>query len=145
VEKIAKVMIGQEVFEIDIEKTVGIEENLVKEMDRISSQIAFYGKLLAEAMKEKIILDSLYRKWRAKVAMKTVRDDPKISEWKVKASIEEQDQFVTFKQAEGQCEYNVVALNNIIDGLKEKSQNLRSKGANLRIDLLSNEGNNHIG
>jgi hypothetical protein len=134
---IVKVKLGKEEFEINVEEVAGIGENIDEEMDRVSAQIAFYGTLLATARCETVILDSLYRKWRAGVAHKSLVEDSKLSEWKTKSAIESDDKFMTYKQAEAHCRYNETVLENFVVALKEKSQNLRSKGARMREEMAA--------
>jgi hypothetical protein len=123
-------------LEIDVSEEAGIHE-LSEDMDTVSARIGFFGEVLAAASEEKIKLDAAYRKWRAEIAKRSLKDDPKISEWKVKADIESDPKFTAFKEAEAKAEYNTVALTNLIVALKEKSPNLRSKGARERAELDS--------
>lgn len=131
------ITIGDENFEIDFERIAAIGPDLDEEMDTVSSQIAFYGKLLARSQEERVILDSLYRNWKAKIANEVLKKDEKTAEWKVRSIVEANDKFLTFKKAESACQRNETVLETLIKALLEKSPNLRSKGARLREELKS--------
>ena len=130
------ITIGKEKLEIDVDEEAGIHD-LSSDMDTVAARIAFFGEVLAAASAEKIRIDAHYRRWRAGVAAKSLETDPKIPEWKSKVEIESAEQFTQFKEALASAEYNVTSLTNLIIALKEKSPNLRSKGARERAELDS--------
>lgn len=135
---IITVAIGKETIKIDTGKETMIGD-VSADMDRVASQIAWYGELYGAAEGEKVRVDSAYRKWRAKIAKDMLKKDPKISEWKVKAEIESSDTFSQYKEAIAQTEYQATALKELVQALKEKSPNLRSKGARQRAELDSTD------
>jgi hypothetical protein len=130
-ENVTKLTIGKEVVEIDLEEETAIGD-IDKDMDQVAAQMAYYGELLGAAKRESSELDAAYRVFRATIANAMLTKDKSIAEWKVKAAIESQDKFLTFKKAQAACEYNVEVLGNLLKALSEKSPNLRSKGARLR-------------
>lgn len=134
------VRIGKEEFLVDTESESAIHD-IDQDMDTVSARIAYYGELLAASAAEAIRCDAAYRNWRAGEAVRALTADPKVSEWKVRAEIEATENFKTYKAAEAACEYNQVALKNLIRALEEKSPNLRSKGARLRAELDSTDMN----
>lgn len=133
---IIKITIGEDPLEIDVNEEAAIHE-LSADMDNVSARIAFYGEVLAAASEEKIRVDAAYRNWRAKMSSDILAKDDKLAEWKAKARIESEQAFSDYKSAIAKTEYNVTALTNLILALKEKSPNLRSKGARERAELDS--------
>lgn len=132
-DNVVKITIGKEVIEIDLDEETTIGE-LDKDMDQVAAQIAYYGELLAAAKRESQELDAAYRHFRATVAQAVLSKEKSAAEWKVKAAIESQDKFLTFKKAAAACEYNIEVLVNLLKALGEKSPNLRSKGARMRAE-----------
>jgi hypothetical protein len=130
-DNVVKVTIGKEVIEIDLDEEATIGD-IDKDMDQVAAQMAYYGELLGAAKRESAELDAAYRAFRATIVNAMLTKDKGIAEWKVKAAIESQDKFLTFKKAQAACEYNVEVLGNLLKALSEKSPNLRSKGARLR-------------
>lgn len=129
-----KIRIGDEESEIDTESVASIT-NIDIGMSQVSAQIAFYGELLALAEAEKIKIDAAYRRWRAEQTKIILAKDEKLAEWKVRAEIESNQTFVSYKEAEAQAEYNSTSLKILVRALEEKSPNLRSKGARARAEL----------
>lgn len=130
-----KIMIGKTCHQFDTSEEARIHDDLDSEMDTVAARIGFFGELLAAVNEEAIRLDTAYRSWRAAETMRLLKDDPKVSEWKVRAAIEASDKFRQFKDAKAKIKYNLVALDSLIQALAEKSPNLRSKGARLRAEL----------
>ena len=132
---IAQIKIGTEApIEIDTEAEAGITD-LTDDMKTVAARIAWVGEVLGQVEQERRRHDKLYRGWRAKMALKFLRKDPKISEWKVKAKIEADEMFDRYKEAQSQIDYNATTLYNLISSLREKSQNLRSLGVRARSEL----------
>lgn len=128
------IKIGAEKTVLDIDELTTIND-ISKGMYEVSSLIANVGSILAEAEREKKEVDASYRKWRAAKAVKKTAKENKVAEHKIKASIESNPLFEKYKIASAQCEYNCIALSNLIIALREKSQNLRSLGANARAEM----------
>lgn len=133
---IITVAIGKEVIKIDTEAEAAIHD-INADMDTVSARIAWFGELLAAAEEEAIKVDAAYRRWRAGVKVEALKKEKGIAEWKVDARIEASEQFTKYKAAIGKAKYNCVALRGLVDALKEKSPNLRSKGARQRAELDS--------
>lgn len=135
------IAIGRASFQFDTFIEAAIHEDIDNDMDTVSARIGYFGELLAAVAEESIKLDAAYRSWRANEAMRLLKEDPKVSEWKVKSAIESMDKFKQFKDAAAKVEYNKVALETLIKALSEKSPNLRSKGARMRAELESTNMN----
>lgn len=134
-----KITIGNKEIEYDRDRETEIQPDLSEEMDTVSAKIAYYGELLGLAHEEDVIADATYRSWRAKYAKELVKKKSEWAknEWKLKVKIESDDLFMTYKKAIAACKKNVKMLDNMVRALVEKSQNLRSKGANLRSEFES--------
>lgn len=128
-----KIVIGVEEIEIDFEEESSITD-IDKDMQEVSSQIGYYGAILAEAKAEELRLEAEYRKWRAGVSKDILSKDSKTAEWKVRAEIESRPKFESFKKAKAQIVLNVTSLESLIMALREKSTNLRSIGARERLE-----------
>lgn len=114
------------------ELTVG---DISKDMDRVASIMAYWGTVWASAEQEKERTDRDYRSWRAVEARKILADDPKIAEWKAKASIEASKAFRQFKEAIATAARNVVLARTQFDSYRVKSSILQSRGAMLRSEV----------
>lgn len=134
---IKKLTIRAETIEIDTEVLAGIGENLTKEMNEISSLIATYGAYLAAAKRDQIEQKAGYRHWKAKFKEELFNKDPKLADAKATNAAEAQETFLKYKEQEGACVENVEFLEKLVDALKEKSPNLRSRGAWSRKELES--------
>lgn len=137
VKMIKVLIIGKETIEIDTEVLAGIGENLTLEMDRVSSLIATYGAYLAAAKSEQIKQKAQYRHWKAKFKEMIFKGDSKLADTKATNKVEAEPTFLKYKEQEAACEENVVFLDKLIDALKEKSPNLRSRGAWARREYES--------
>lgn len=136
-EETVKIPVGNEIVEIELAKEAAIGPDLDEEMDQVSSQIAWFGELLGAIKRDAKTLDKKYRAFRATKTVELLKREKGLAEWKVKAHIESDPQFDKFKTAEAQCIYNDTTITELIAALKEKSQNLRCKGARLRSELES--------
>lgn len=105
------------------------------EMETVASDIAFHGRMLGAAEKQREEIDARYRQWRAEVANKCLANDPKMAEWKVKAFIESQPDFIKLKKFAAQVTEWIVTLNWACKALMQKSELLRSMGAAERQQL----------
>jgi len=131
---VEKLTIGEETFEIDVVAECRITD-LDKDMAEVAARIAYWGAVLGAAIEERDLCEARYRAWRAKINTAALEEDPKIAEWKVKATIEADKTFMQYKEASARAEHNVATLNYLIRALMEKSPNLRSKGARERAEL----------
>lgn len=122
------------VLDNNIDLRVG---DLSGDMDRIASQMGYWASVWASAVKENILVKSRYRNWRSKIVVAILNDNPKLSEWKVKARIESLDLFLEFKNAMAIAEKNVVFSKAIFESFEKKSNQLQSKGAMSRSELDS--------
>lgn len=126
--------ISDKKFKVDVVAECRIVD-LDADMAEVAARIAYWGAVLGSAIEERDLCDARYRAWRAKINKAALEKDPKISEWKVKATIEADKTFMQYKTASAAAEHNVVTLTYLIKALMEKSPNLRSKGARERAEL----------
>lgn len=134
-----EIVVGTEVVEVDLEQETVIGPDIDMEMDRVASRIAYFGELLGAVLRDSKKADTKYRAWRARMTKEILRKDSKLAEWKIKAEIESDPKFETFKAAIATCDYQQKTLEELIAALKEKSPNLRSKGARLRAEFESTD------
>lgn len=126
---IRKLTIGNETIEVDTKVLAGIGDNLTQEMDQVSSLIATYGAYLAAAKRQQVEQKAQYRHWKAKFKEAIFKKDPKFADAKATNAAEADDTFLKYKKQEAACLENVEFLDKLVDALKEKSPNLRSRGA----------------
>jgi len=134
---IKKIIIGNETIEVDTEVLAAIGENLTREMDQISALIASYGAYLAAAKKQQIAQKARYRHWKAKFKDALFKNDPKLADAKATNAAEADETFLKYKEQEAECVEAVEFLDKLVDALKEKSPNLRSRGAWARKEFES--------
>jgi hypothetical protein len=126
---------GQNV-ELDIGQDTAINvEDLSGEMERIAALIAWYGRVLAAAIRSRDIADDDYRHWRAVFARDHVASNPKDAEHKVKSAIESDRKFITYKRIIRDRGETALRLQKAVDALEIKAEILRSIGANLREEF----------
>jgi len=116
------------------------EEQLIigdinEDMSQVSAQIAYWGRMWAEAEAEKEVADARYRAWRAKFTKRVLEEGEKLPEWKVKNMIESSKQFLAFKEEYAEAVRNSVMLRAKTDACKAKASLLQSKGAMLRAEF----------
>jgi len=121
--------IGKEEIKINTDVIAGIGSDLTDDMDKVSSLIATYGAYLAAAKREQILQKATYRHWKARFKKKLFDAEPKLADKKADAEVEAQKTFMDYKEQEGLCLENVEFLEKLVEALKEKSPNLRSRGA----------------
>jgi hypothetical protein len=103
------------------------------DMDKVASQIAYWGAIWASAEAEAAASDAFYRKWRADFG-KTITES---AEWRVRQGIESQSEFHTIKTGIANATRNVVLAKTMYEALKTKASMLQSKGAMMRAELDS--------
>jgi len=135
---IVSLTIGDENIKIDTDKVCLIDD-ISEGMNKVASEIAYYGALHGAALEEVTQVDGYYRQWRAKKKVELLEADPKSAEWKIASKVEADEKFLKFKLAKASAEKNEKTLSNLIKALVEKSQNLRSKGARQRVELESTD------
>ncbi len=111
-----------------------VSKNLSDDMDKVSSQIAWWSSVKAAALAEQEMVDAGYRQWRAQKAMELLGDGDKIPEWKVKNEIDADAKFIGFKQAIAKAAENVAAADGMLQAFLKKSNILQSLGASLRAE-----------
>jgi hypothetical protein len=121
---------------------VNIEEDLKiidisRDMDMVSSQIAFWGSVWAAAEEEELKAKAYYRNWKAKVGEKLVNSDNKLAEWKIRQKLEALDEFKVVKEGLALASRNVLLAKTVFESFKAKASMLQSKGAMMRSELDS--------
>jgi len=106
-------------------KCAGSESEAKEQLALNASMQADWAKREGEELYNQIVADAEYRQWRAKVINNLLTQDPKLSEWKIKALIEQDDKFVEFKQfiAKSQMEHQVYG--RFIDALHDQAEAIR--------------------
>jgi hypothetical protein len=107
------------------------------DMDKVASQMAYWGSVWASAEQESAASDAYYRRWRATVGRKIAKDDPKLAEWKVRQLIEESSDFHSIKNDLSKALENVIHAKTMYEAFRVKANMLQSKGAMMRHELDS--------
>ncbi|MGW8177327.1 MAG: hypothetical protein ACWGQW_00800 [bacterium] len=119
-------------LDTDVDLQVGA---LSGDMDKVASQMGFWGSVWASAVEERTNVDAHYRHWRAKTVEAILAEDPKLAEWKVKAKVEAGADFLKMKAALAISERNVTLAKAVFDSFDKKANQLQSKGAMSRSEL----------
>lgn len=131
-DNIIRIKIDDQIHEVDVDEDTSIKD-LDSDMRQIPGLIGWYGRLLATARAQAVVIDGEYRRWRAVVAMKS---DGK-AEHKIKTDIEATAKFSEWKKAIATIEETVVSLEKAYEALRVKADMLRSLGAMSREELRS--------
>jgi hypothetical protein len=110
-------------------------KNIGAEMDKVAAQQSYWGKLWGISEGEKESIDATYRHWRAKLTKQLLEVEPKAPEWKTKAEIEANPEFISYKKAVALSIRNTIVLKTHCESFKTKASMLQSKGANMRAEL----------
>lgn len=105
------------------------------DMRDVASAMAWWGSVWAAAEAERIVADSFYRAWRARLSEKLLSDDPKLSVEKLKNKVEAHPEFMKCKQALALAEENVTLCKAAFNSLEKKGNMLQSLGAKTREEL----------
>jgi hypothetical protein len=119
-------------LDVDLDLHVGA---LSGDMDKVASQMGFWGAVWAAAAEEHANVTAQYRRWRAQKAEAVLAVDKKLAEWKVKNKIEADPQFLAMKAAQAKAERHVILARAVFDSFDKKSNQLQSKGAMSRSEL----------
>lgn len=85
---------------------------------KVAANMGLVGELLAETTEALERADAAYRKWRGVRVSSVLVDDPKLAEWKVKAQVEADDGFESYKGAVAELEGDLAYLRAYFDGLR---------------------------
>lgn len=110
-------------------------DDISDDMRDIASAMAWWGSVWAAAEAERIVADSFYRAWRARLSEKLLGDDPKLSVEKLKNKVEADPGFMKCKQALALAEENVTLSKAAFNSLEKKGNMLQSLGAKTREEL----------
>jgi len=125
---------GQEV-ELDVKDGLPIA-NLDQDMDRVASQMAWWGSVLAAAEREQVQCDSHYRNWRGKAWLAASEAKTKAPpEHVIKATVESKPDFLKYKEAIATAAENVALARAVFEAYSKKANVLQSRGARQRSEL----------
>lgn len=105
-------------------------------MRKIGSRIAYWGKVLSQAEREKSLAESYYRAWRAEAGKEILSNEKGLAEWKVNQRINSDPTFLKLKKDLASAEFNVSVLCRFYEALKAQAPLLPSKGARERDQHL---------
>ena len=124
--------------QIDVDSMLEICD-ISTDMNHVAAQMAYWGSVLSFAEAERLKADTAYRNWRANRGKKIVDSNGKISEWKVKQSIEATSTFLSLKEALADAVRHATLCRVLVDAFRVKANMLQSKGAMLRAELDSTD------
>lgn len=120
--------------EVDVDEDTSITD-IDTDMAQIASLLGWYGNLVAAARERSDILDMNYRAWRGRRATSLLATEPKLAEYKVKARINGEGDFLKHKRAIAANHRTVTRLERAWAALDRKASILQSKGALYRSEL----------
>lgn len=88
--------------------------------EKLPGMILLYGRTLALAEEQKILIDAEYRQWRALYSIEVIDRNRKISEWRARTQVEAQPEFRKFKTGLGLAENHLWTLRAVIDSLRAR-------------------------
>lgn len=96
-----------------------------KQLALNAGQQAEWAKREGEELHNQIVADAEYRQWRAKVVNTLLAQDPKLSEWKVKAIIEQDDKFVEHKQMIAKSQMESQVYGRFVNALHDQGEAIK--------------------
>jgi len=106
-----------------------------EDMSTVAGTIAWYTQVLAAARQHCDLVEARYRVWQSKQLKEYVIDDPKVAEWKAKAALNAEPEFMEHKTAQAEAWALVNRLDGAVKALAVKADMLRSRGAMLRTEI----------
>lgn len=122
------------VVELDTREGLPIAD-ISGDMDKVASQMAWWGSVWAAAEREALEADAFYRSWKAKKFNEFLESDPKLAIDKVNAKVEACSEFLQFKQAIAKATENATLARAIFNAYDKKGNMLQSRGAIARGEL----------
>ena len=116
-------------FEVDgKEVSISSKDLLVTDTDvtRSSSDIAFWGQVVAALRNKLSVSEAEYRQWSAKCYSKILDVDPKLAEWKVKARVESLSGFIEHKKAIAGHQKSYDTSKSVFDAIVQKASSKQS-------------------
>jgi hypothetical protein len=107
------------------------------DMNKVASQMAFWGSVWASAEQEAAAAEAYYRKWRAETGKVIAAKNDKLAEWKIRQMLESKEEFHTIKIGMANAAQNIIVAKTLYEAFKTKASMLQSKGAMLRAELDS--------
>ena len=123
----------------DFEPWLQASDDLNTAMDEMASKLAFAGAFYGLLVEADEVLDSEYRAWRATEGENILSMDKtnKMSEHKIKQLVESHPDFLKWKQKTAKMSGMLKAMDVVVRALASMSDTLRSRGANLRAEMIS--------
>lgn len=129
-------MVNGEPVKADVAEELEIVD-ISDDMDRVASQMAFWGAVWASAEQESAAAEAYYRNWRAIQGKKIAEKNEKMAEWKIRQALEAKETFSQIKQGLANAAQNVILAKTMYEAFKTKASMLQSKGAMMRAELDS--------
>lgn len=107
------------------------------DMNKVASQIAYWGSVWASAEQEAAAIEAYYRKWRADKGKAISERSDKLAEWKIRQMLESDGKFHAIKISLAEASRNVIIAKTMYESFRTKASMLQSKGAMLRAELDS--------
>jgi hypothetical protein len=111
--------------------------DLDEDMDAIAGLLGWYGNVIAAVKESAAIADANYRAWRARRTESILAKDPKLAEYKVRAKIDADPEFLKHKRHQAEVDRLLSRLFKAWHALDRKADILQSKGAVYRAELRS--------
>jgi hypothetical protein len=115
------------------DQTIDLDEVMVivdpdEDRRKVAADIAWWGELWARAVEAAEIADAEYRHWSGASMNAAVSTDGKApAEWKVKATVEGSDEFLTMKKRIAAACGNVTRTKAVFEAYCHKAELLRQK------------------
>jgi hypothetical protein len=119
------VVMGKKI-EIDIDKELYLPSRYT-DFDTVAAEIAYWGNILAQAIEERIMAETSWRKRRGELVCFFLSEEPKLAEWKVKGKIECTDDFILYKKGIAKAYYNETMAESIYKAYIEKAKLIETK------------------
>jgi hypothetical protein len=120
------------VCHVDAELDIG---DVTEGMTKVASQMGFWASVWASAAEQQMDVDAHYRAWRATRTRELLSEDPKLAEWKLKAELESDPNFLKYKRAIAHAERAVILARGMFEAAEGKSRVLQSRGAMMRDEM----------
>ena len=90
------------------------------EAEKLPGTILLFGKILAAAEEQQMLIDAEYRQWRAIYTSGLIERDRRITEWRTRNRIETEPEFLKFKTGLAVALKHVLILRAVIDSLQAR-------------------------
>lgn len=122
-----------EVVELDVRSMAIVD--IDDDMRRVAMLMAYWGAVMGAAERERDETDAFYRRWRAQKTESVLSEEPRLAEFKVRAAVEADDNFLKLKKAHAQCVEAYTTAKSMFEACGRRSNQLQSMGAKQRTEL----------